>query len=134
MVELDRVKFGYEGAELLMKSVDLVIDNKSRVALLGRNGCGKSTLIKLIVGSLTPLSGSAKIDGRAKIEYLAQHQLEQLDPYGCPLDTMKDRYPGDGGIGHEQILRKYLAKFGLGGEVSHHEERNVELGIRQLRS
>ena len=41
IVELDRVTFGYEGAELLMKSVDLVVDNKSRVALLGRNGCGK---------------------------------------------------------------------------------------------
>ena len=69
IVELDRVKFGYEGAELLMKSVDMVVDNKSRVALLGRNGCGKSTLIKLIVGALMPMSGRAKIDGRAKIEY-----------------------------------------------------------------
>ncbi|GMI35615.1 hypothetical protein TrCOL_g9454 [Triparma columacea] len=117
IVELDRVTFGYEGAELLMKSVDLVVDNKSRVALLGRNGCGKSTLIKLIVGALQPMGGNAKLDGRAKIEYLAQHQLEQLDPYSCPLDSMKERYPGDGGLAHEQALRKYLAKFGLGGEV-----------------
>mmetsp|Transcript_24497 Transcript_24497/g.51120 ORF Transcript_24497/g.51120 Transcript_24497/m.51120 type:complete len:256 (-) Transcript_24497:4-771(-) len=134
IVELDRVKFGYEGAaELLMKSVDMVVDNKSRVALLGRNGCGKSTLIKLIVGALTPLNGNAKIDGRAKIEYLAQHQLEQLDPYSCPLDTMKERYPGDGGLGHEQVLRKYLAKFGLGGEVLPNQKIHTMSGGQKCR-
>ena len=79
--------------------------------------CGKSTLIKLVVGALRPLKGKGGVDARAKIEYLAQHQLEQLDPDGTPMSTMLDRYPGDRGNQHCQELRNYLANFGLGGEV-----------------
>jgi ATP-binding cassette subfamily F protein 3 len=56
------------------------------------------------------------INGRAKIEYLAQHQLEQLDPDGTPMTTMLERYPGDRGNTHMMELRRYLANFGLGGD------------------
>uniref|UniRef100_A0A7S4QCT5 ABC transporter domain-containing protein n=2 Tax=Ditylum brightwellii TaxID=49249 RepID=A0A7S4QCT5_9STRA len=117
IVCLDRLSFGYDPNKLLLKDVDLSIDAKSRIALLGRNGCGKSTLIKLVVGALEPLKGKASRDGRAKIEYLAQHQLEQLDPDGTPMQTMLDRYPGDRGNAHALELRRYLANFGLGGDV-----------------
>ena len=77
----------------------------------------KSTLIKLAVGALQPTKGKVQIDARAKIEYLAQHQLEQLDPDGTPLQTMIDRYPGDRSNTHIGQLRRYLANFGLGGEI-----------------
>lgn len=50
-------------------------------------------------------------------EYLAQHQLEQLDPDGTPLSTMVERYPGDRSNTHIGDLRRYLANFGLGGEI-----------------
>ena len=63
------------------------------------------------------MKGKSIIDQRAKIEYLAQHQLEQLDPDGTPLQTMVDRYPGDKSNTHIGELRRYLANFGLGGEV-----------------
>jgi hypothetical protein len=69
------------------------------------------------VGALQPLRGKTVLDSRAKIEYLAQHQLEQLDPDGTPLQTMIDRYPGDRSNSHIGELRRYLANFGLGGEV-----------------
>ena len=117
IIRLERAKFGYSPDKILLKGVDLTVTLKSRIALLGRNGCGKSTLIKLTVGALHPLSGKAIIDPRAKIEYLAQHQLEQLDPDGTPLSTMVDRYPGDRGNTHIGELRRYLANFGLGGEI-----------------
>ena len=77
----------------------------------------KSTLVKLCVGALQPLSGVAKISPQCKIEYLAQHQLEQLDPDGTPLSTMIDRYPSDRSNTHIGELRRYLANFGLGGTV-----------------
>ncbi|KAL9185239.1 hypothetical protein ACHAXT_003016 [Thalassiosira profunda] len=115
MVTLDQVTFGYTSDKTLLEDVDLTIDMKSRVALLGRNGCGKSTLIKLIVGALSANKGKVSINGRAKIEYLAQHQLEQLDPDSCPMDTMLERYPGDMGNTHKGEIRRYLANFGLGG-------------------
>jgi ABC-type dipeptide/oligopeptide/nickel transport system ATPase subunit len=63
------------------------------------------------------VNGKGTIDGRAKIEYLAQHQLEQLDPDGTPMQTMIDRYPGDSSNSHIMELRRYLANFGLGGEI-----------------
>jgi len=117
IVTLDQTSFGYTADKLLLDKVDLTVNMKSRIALLGRNGCGKSTLIKIIVGALRSLEGDSRIDPRAKIEYLAQHQLEQLDPDGTPMQTMIDRYPGDRGNAHILKLRRHLASFGLGGEV-----------------
>ena len=69
------------------------------------------------MGAIRATKGSCAVNGRAKIEYLAQHQLEQLDPYSTPLETMTERYPGDGGMEHNNKLRRHLAKFGLGGET-----------------
>lgn len=115
IVTLDQVSFGYSPDKTLLEDVDLTIDMKSRIALLGRNGCGKSTLIKIVVGALTSKKGKVTINGRAKIEYLAQHQLEQLDPDSNPMETMLERYPGDRGNSHKGDLRRYLANFGLGG-------------------
>jgi ATP-binding cassette subfamily F protein 3 len=116
VVTLDQMTFGYNPDKTLLKDVDLTIDCTSRCALLGRNGCGKSTLIKIIVGALQANKGKVSINGRAKIEYLAQHQLEQLDPDSNPLMTMLERYPGDRGNAHMMELRRYLANFGLGGD------------------
>ena len=117
MVTLEQVTFGYSPDKILLRNVDMTVNVKSRIALLGRNGCGKSTLIKLVVGALRPMKGKGAVDARAKIEYLAQHQLEQVDPDGTPMSTMLDRYPGDRGNQHCEELRNYLANFGLGGEV-----------------
>ena len=70
-----------------------------------------------MVGLLEPIKGQVKINGTAKIEYLAQHQLEQLDPDATPIQTMIERYPGDQSNAHVLSLRRYLANFGLGGEI-----------------
>ena len=73
-------------------------------------------MIKLVVGALQANQGKVSIDGSAKIEYLAQHQLEQLDPDSSPMETMLERYPGDRSNSHKGVLRRYLANFGLGGD------------------
>jgi len=116
IVTLDRVAFGYTPEKILLKDAELTIDLQSRVGLLGRNGCGKSTLIKLIVGAIQPNKGKVSINGRAKIEYLAQHQLEQLDPDSNPMEHMLERYPGDRSNATKMELRRYLANYGLGGD------------------
>jgi len=116
IVTLDRVAFGYTPEKTLLKDAELTIDLQSRVGLLGRNGCGKSTLIKLIVGAIQPNKGKVSINGRAKIEYLAQHQLEQLDPDSNPMEHMLERYPGDRSNATKMELRRYLANYGLGGD------------------
>lgn len=73
--------------------------------------------MKLLVGALQPQKGKVTRDPGAKIEYLAQHQLEQLDPDSTPLQTLVDRYPSDRSNTHIGELRRYLANFGLGGTV-----------------
>lgn len=133
IIRLEQVGFGYSSDNILLENVDLTVNIRSRIALLGRNGCGKSTLIKLTVGGLQPLSGLAKIDPRAKIEYLAQHQLEQLDPDGTPLQTMVDRYPADRSNSHIGDLRRYLANFGLGGEILPNQKIHTMSGGQKCR-
>lgn len=133
IIRLEQVTFGYTEDQILLNDIDLTIDLNARCALLGRNGCGKSTLIKLIVGALKPTKGKATLDGRAKIEYLAQHQLEQLDPDGTPMQTMIDRYPGDGGNAHILGLRRYLANFGLGGEILPNQRIHTMSGGQKCR-
>ena len=133
IIRLEQVKFGYSLDKILLQDVDLTVTMQSRTALLGRNGCGKSTLIKLMVGALNPLSGKAVVDPGAKIEYLAQHQLEQLDPDGTPLQTIVDRYPSDRSNSHIGELRRYLANFGLGGEVLPNQKIHTMSGGQKCR-
>ncbi|KAH8071605.1 ATPase [Aureococcus anophagefferens] len=117
----------------LLADVDLSVDAKSRICLLGRNGSGKSTLIKLLVGDLTPCDGDVTIEPGAKIEFLAQHQLEQLDPFGTPLSELRERDPGDGSNQHELVLRGHLAKFGLGGDRFPHQKIHTLSGGQKCR-
>ena len=79
--------------------------------------CGKSTLIKLLVGDLEPTTGTAIRNRHCRVEYIAQHQVEQLDLHSTPLKFIASLYPGDGGREHWQNLRNHLASFGLGGDV-----------------
>jgi len=138
IVQLDRVSFSYVNKETnqrndLFDDVDFSIDIKTKCAILGRNGCGKSTLIKLLVSKLTPEKGDVRINTRAKVEYLAQHQLEQLDPFSTPFETMLERYPGDNTIAHRQVLRNYLANFGLGGETLPNQKVHTMSGGQKCR-
>jgi len=133
ILRLEQASFGYSRDKILIDKIDLSINLTSRVALLGRNGCGKTSFIELIIGKHRPISGNAKIDGRAKIEYLAQHQLDQLDPMATPLQTMIERYPGDGGNEQYMILRRFLANFGLGGEILPNQKIHTMSGGQKCR-
>eukprot|EP00977_Amphora_coffeiformis_P011367 scaffold2744_cov160-Amphora_coffeaeformis.AAC.4 len=106
MVRLEQVSFGYSEDKALLQCVDLNININSRVALLGRK--------KYIDQARRWRTPSSQ---RESYQYLAQHQLEQLDPDGTPLSTMVERYPGDRSNTHIGDLRRYLANFGLGGEI-----------------
>jgi ATPase subunit of ABC transporter with duplicated ATPase domains len=144
IVRCQRASFSYDappdapppppgGRTHLLADVDLSVDAKSRICLLGRNGSGKSTLIKLLVGDLMPCDGDVTIEPGAKIEFLAQHQLEQLDPFGTPLSELRERYPGDGSNQHELVLRGHLAKFGLGGDRFPHQKIHTLSGGQKCR-
>src|SRR5499426_435721 len=80
IVALDDVAVGYEEDRPVLRRLSLSIDTDDRIALLGANGNGKSTLVKLIAGRLAPMRGKLTRAERLKVAYFAQHQLDELDP------------------------------------------------------
>ena len=105
------MSFGY-GSQPLFQQVNLILQAGTRIALLGPNGAGKSTLIKLLNGDIQPETGSLEWAQNIRIGYFAQHQLENLDAAATPLEHMQQLAPAQ----TELDLRKFLGRFGLGGD------------------
>ncbi len=80
IIALDDVSVGYTPGQPVLRRLDLRIDNDDRIALLGSNGNGKSTLVKLLAGRLAPETGRITRADRMEVAYFAQHQLDELNP------------------------------------------------------
>jgi ATP-binding cassette subfamily F protein 3 len=78
IIALDDVMVGYEPGRPVLRRLTLRIDDDDRIALLGANGNGKSTLVKLLAGRLEPMSGQVTRAQKLEVGYFAQHQLEEL--------------------------------------------------------
>lgn len=109
LIVLDRVDAGYSADAPVLSGLELRIDNDDRIALLGANGNGKSTLMKLIAGRLDPLTGEVHKSGKLRVGYFAQFQTDELDTSLTPFDTMKAAMLGT----HELKIRASLSKFGF---------------------
>jgi ATP-binding cassette subfamily F protein 3 len=111
IVAIERAEVGYGGPPIL-RGLNLRIDQDDRIALLGANGNGKSTLAKLLAGRLPPGRGEMRRAARLKVGFFAQHQAEELDLRGTPLSHMQAALPR----ATETQCRAQLARFGLAGE------------------
>ncbi|MEM6390256.1 MAG: ABC-F family ATP-binding cassette domain-containing protein, partial [Pseudomonadota bacterium] len=111
ILQLDGSAVGYGGAPVL-KRLDLRIDQDDRIALLGRNGEGKSTLSKLLAGKLKAEAGRLNRSSKLRIGYFAQHQVEELRPEETPLEHIARALPEMA----PAKLRAKLAGFGLGAD------------------
>ena len=111
IISMEQAAVGYDGRPVLSR-LNLRIDQDDRIALLGRNGEGKSTLSKLLAGRLQPLSGTVTRAARLRIGYFAQHQIEELRPEETPLQHLLRLRPGEA----PARLRARLAGFGLGAD------------------
>ncbi|WP_421780926.1 ABC-F family ATP-binding cassette domain-containing protein [Kiloniella litopenaei] len=111
LINLDRVDIGYEPGKPILKGLDLRLDMEDRIALLGANGNGKSTLVKLLAGRLEPQEGQLYKSSKLKVGYFAQDQAEELDldatPYTLMARLMKPGTP-------ESKVRAQLGRFGFG--------------------
>ncbi len=105
---LDRVSVGYDGRPVL-RNISLSIDMDDRLALLGANGNGKSTLARLIAGRLESLAGEVRRQPRLRVGYFAQHQMEELESADTPVGHMQRALPKAA----ETAVRSHLARFGL---------------------
>ena len=111
IVALEGVSVGYEGRTVLSR-LDLRIDQDDRIALLGRNGQGKSTLSKLLSGRLAAMGGRISRSGKLRIGYFAQHQVDELELDETPIQHLQRLRPDEA----PARLRARLAGFGLMAE------------------
>jgi ATP-binding cassette subfamily F protein 3 len=109
IIALDDVSVGYVPGQPVLKDLTLRIDNDDRIALLGSNGNGKSTLVKLIASRLAPFGGSITRASRLKIAYFAQHQLDELDSDATVYDHVRDLMPD----APEAKVRAMAGSFGF---------------------
>ena len=109
IISVDRAAVGYELDVPILKGLDLRIDSKDRIALLGRNGNGKSTLAKLIEGRLDAMSGDVRRGGKLRTGFFAQHLIEDLEPKDTPVSHLQRILPDL----KEAALRARLGTFGL---------------------
>ncbi|WBL81980.1 ATP-binding cassette domain-containing protein [Bradyrhizobium xenonodulans] len=89
IIAVDNVSVGYDPATPVLGRVTLRIDNDDRIALLGANGNGKSTLVKLLAGRLAPFSGKVTRADKLSIAYFAQHQLDELNEDASAYDHVR---------------------------------------------
>lgn len=109
IVAIENGAVGYDGPDILAQ-LELRIDQDDRIALLGKNGEGKSTLSKLISGRLQSSSGRTIKHNKLRIGYFAQHQVDELNIDETPLQHLQSERPD-----HSPArLRAMLAGFGLG--------------------
>ena len=104
-------------APLLFRGAEMGIDSKSRIVLLGENGNGKTTLVKLMLGELQPTEGEIVHAQGVRIALVNQHHADQLDLTMSPLQFLMAKFPGDGSYDHEQALRSHLHSCGVLAEM-----------------
>ncbi len=113
LYSLERVNVGYDGKAVL-KNVTLSLDNDDRVALLGANGNGKSTFIKLLAGALTPISGEVVKSSKLRIGYFSQDLTDELDLAMSPVAAIASKRPED----TPEAVRRHLGFFGFSRDMA----------------
>ncbi|KTD32277.1 ABC transporter ATP binding protein [Legionella moravica] len=114
LIQCNLVDAGYQTP--ILKKINLSLNPGDRIALLGPNGEGKSTLIKTLTGALPTLNGTIHRSAHLKIGYYAQHQLEQLDCQLSPVETIQILSPEV----REQTIRDFLGGFNFIGDMAVH--------------
>ncbi len=110
LITLDHASVGY-GDKPVLQRLNLRIDPDDRLALLGRNGNGKTTLARLLASQLAPMEGEMQSSGKLKVGYFTQYQVEELASDATPLEhmnrVMEGKTPG--------AVRAQLGRFGFSG-------------------
>jgi ATP-binding cassette subfamily F protein 3 len=118
---LEDASVGYVPGKPVLSRLNLRIDPDDRLALVGRNGNGKTTLARLLAGQLKPMTGTVAASGKLQVGYFAQHQIEELVPDETPFQHMERLLPG----AKPGEVRAQLGRFGFSGD-------KANLAVRQL--
>ncbi|MCW1400853.1 ATP-binding cassette domain-containing protein [Novosphingobium sp. MW5] len=125
LITLDLASVGYGDTPILQR-LNLRIDPDDRIALLGRNGNGKTTLARLLAAQLAPMDGKMAASGKMRVGYFTQYQVEELDRSETPLQHMTVAMPG----ASPGAVRAQLGRFGFAGPKATTEVGKLSGGER----
>ncbi len=112
LITLDMAAVGYAADTPVLQKLNLRIDPDDRIALLGRNGNGKTTLARLLAAQLAPMAGEVHASGKMKVGYFTQYQVEELSAGDTPLEHMTRAMTGK----TPAAVRAQLGRFGFSGD------------------
>jgi len=112
LISLNRVSVGYAPGKPVLSKLDLRLDPDERVALIGANGNGKTTLGRLLAGRLAPFSGEITRSPKLACGFFAQHQIEEMRPEASAFDHLAELMPA----ALPEAVRTRLGSFGFGQE------------------
>jgi ATP-binding cassette, subfamily F, member 3 len=112
LITLEMAAVGYAEANPVLRSLNLRIDPDDRIALLGRNGNGKTTLARLLAAQLAPMEGAINVSGKMRVGYFTQYQVEELHGDDTPLQHMNRAMEGQ----TPGTVRAQLGRFGFSGD------------------
>jgi len=125
VLQVDDVTFGYAAERPpLLRRANFSVDMDSRIAIVGPNGVGKSTLIKLLLGELEPQGGAVARNGKLRIAVFTQHHVNQLDLAATPVDFLARAFPGAA----PDAVRAHLGAFGVSGDLALQTMRTLSGG------
>src|SRR3954462_11027086 len=125
LITLDVAAVGYSGVPVL-KRLNLRIDPDDRIALLGRNGNGKTTLARLLAAQLAPMDGTMNGSCKMRVGYCTQYQVEELERSETPLQHMTVLMKG----ASQSAVRGQLGRFGFSGQKATTEVGKLSGGER----
>ncbi len=124
MIDMENCSVGYDPDIPILKNINLRIDMDDKIALLGANGNGKTTFLRLLAGRMKTLSGSYRKSGKLRVGYFAQNQLDELDKTLTPIGQINLFRPKEG----EQQIRSRLGAFGFGADKANTLIKNLSGG------
>jgi ATP-binding cassette subfamily F protein 3 len=126
LITLDMASVGYAAGTPILERLNLRLDPDDRIALLGRNGNGKTTLARLLAAQLAPMDGAMNAAGKMRVGYFTQYQVEELDGDDTPLEHMTRQMQGS----TPAAVRAQLGRFGFSGQKATTEVKKLSGGER----
>ncbi|HET7004705.1 MAG TPA: ATP-binding cassette domain-containing protein, partial [Candidatus Binatia bacterium] len=108
------LSFGYQPDHLLFRDINLSINARDRIGVIGNNGKGKSTLLNVLSGGLTPLFGEIKAHPDLKLGYFGQTNIQRLDP---KLTVEQEIQNANGALTRTQV-RNICGTMMFGGDLA----------------